>query len=51
MVYIERKKIGNNYYLYEKRSYRDSTGKVKTKHVKYLGKELPSELPKRDTTD
>lgn len=38
MAYIRTKHIGNNDYLYEQESYRDSKGEVHTKHVRYVGK-------------
>jgi hypothetical protein len=34
---IRKKNIGGNEYYYEQRSYRDN-GKVKTKHIRYIGK-------------
>ena len=39
MPYVRLKKIGNNYYFYEQHSYRVN-GKVKTKHIRYHGKDI-----------
>ena len=38
---IRRKTINGNEYYYEQKSYRDKNGKVKTEHVKYIGKYEP----------
>lgn len=39
MVYIRKKKINGKIYYYLQRSYRQN-GKVKTKHVSYIGKHV-----------
>ena len=37
MSFIRKKKIGNNWYDYEQESYRDKSGKVCTRHIRYVG--------------
>lgn len=38
MAYIRSKKINGNNYLYEQESYRDSSGVVHTRHLRYVGR-------------
>ena len=38
MSYVRQKRIGNNSYAYEQESYRDASGRVHTRHVRYIGK-------------
>jgi len=45
MAHIERKKINGRIYLYLYQSYRDKTGRVKKKMIKYLGPEAKSKHP------
>ncbi len=44
MVYVEWKTINGHKYAYLKKSFRDKDGKVRTKHVRYLGKVSPEVL-------
>ncbi len=39
--HIERKKIKGRYYLYRYQSYRDESGRVRKRFIKYIGPETP----------
>ena len=41
MSHIERKKIRRRVYLYRYQSYRDESGKVRKRFIKYLGPKCP----------
>lgn len=41
MTYIRRKIVGGREYKYEVESYRDPSGNVRQRVVKYLGPEVP----------